>query len=446
MTGARRLAGLTWATIVGLGAVFASSGCHNKTETLDVEVAPVYSSLRDRVFSSSCAFSSCHGIGGPAAHLDLISAGACDRVVNASSCLFSERKLVVPGIPEESFLLAKVVGQDLGGLPSGSCSGSGNAPMPFGGRPLSDEKQKALREWIANGAACEDGVAHDDGGVASADASTPAVIDSLVMLSTSAIEAGQETDLRITLAEAAGKYGQVVQLSISDPSALAIPGSVFVSPGQTSTVFSVIAKRPSAGVAITARIGDSVGASPATVTVSVTGLYLAEIVNRPTTGSANGLQWIKLRNNSAVAIDLSAYSLGAGAGGATETRLPLKGILSPAGCAIVGGPLANESNGAPTYTQATDFDPDLPQALAPGTSAQFALFDVAAAELTDTIANTIANTAEPLDVVVIGDRQADAVPEPPAGASLLRSDRTHWVTSPTPQPTTCSAVANAPSQ
>jgi len=92
------------------GSIAASLGCKGGAPPTTGAMVDVSAAALDRdIFLPSCAFSSCHGGGQPAAHLDL-SAGLCAAMVVRPSCLFPERALVAPGHPEQSFLVDKLTG------------------------------------------------------------------------------------------------------------------------------------------------------------------------------------------------------------------------------------------------------------------------------------------------------------------------------------------------
>src|SRR5262245_54093801 len=69
--------------------------------------------IRAEIFDKRCA--GCHGDGASsvstgAGRLNLAGDDVCHALVNHSSCLFPNRMRVVPGKPEDSFLLDKLKG------------------------------------------------------------------------------------------------------------------------------------------------------------------------------------------------------------------------------------------------------------------------------------------------------------------------------------------------
>src|SRR5437867_334771 len=107
---------------------------------------PTIASLQDQIFSRTCATASCHDAataGGlilseHASFGNLVGVPAANPAAQAAG-----RLRVVPGDPDQSFLLAKLLGQ-LG-------PGEGSR-MPLVGRSLSPAAIDLIRRWIAAGA------------------------------------------------------------------------------------------------------------------------------------------------------------------------------------------------------------------------------------------------------------------------------------------------------
>ena len=93
----------------------------------------------EMVFQDSCGISVCHDADAPAAGLDLVSPNVEDRTidVNSSDAGCSDDVLVVPGDPDQSYLLAKILDSP------GICGGQ----MPIG-TLLSAEDTDLVRQWI----------------------------------------------------------------------------------------------------------------------------------------------------------------------------------------------------------------------------------------------------------------------------------------------------------
>lgn len=92
-----------------------------------------------QVLQADCV--ACHGAAYPSGGLDLVTDPHA-AMVGVPSALYSGLTLVVPGSPDESFLLAKVDGTQ-------ATDQGGAMPAPDG---LSDERVEAVRAWIAEGA------------------------------------------------------------------------------------------------------------------------------------------------------------------------------------------------------------------------------------------------------------------------------------------------------
>src|SRR5262249_4785487 len=156
---------------------------------------------------------------------------------------------------------------------------------------------------------------------------------------------------------------------------------------QQTVSFTANARRPG-HVSVTAKLG---GVSQ-TIPTRVGGLFLSE-VHVGISGQANNKQWVEIANTSNVAIDLSQYSIGAGAASYAETHQALNIMLPPKGCVVVGGPELTSVD-QPPYDQAFDFDPSLGFGTGVNSANGIALFDIAADQIT---AQTL-----PLDALIYG--------------------------------------------
>lgn len=101
--------------------------------------APGFAEVQSEVMPG-CAFSSCHGSSTGGLLLDGTSSDY-DRLVDVASAAAPGETLVIPGDPDNSYLVKKLEGAaDIVG-----------DPMPQMG-PLSDDKIQLVRDWIAGGA------------------------------------------------------------------------------------------------------------------------------------------------------------------------------------------------------------------------------------------------------------------------------------------------------
>jgi hypothetical protein len=91
-----------------------------------------------QITGPSCAAAGCHDADEPKADLDLVSSGLAERLADRSSIhpLCRDRAIVVPGVPQASFLMDKVLGSH------GPCGD----PMP----ELSLEERRCLVTWIGS--------------------------------------------------------------------------------------------------------------------------------------------------------------------------------------------------------------------------------------------------------------------------------------------------------
>jgi hypothetical protein len=100
---------------------------------------PSFTNVRDEVLLPSCGFSTCHGSGTGGLSLD--EAGAYDALVDVDSSGSPGNTLVIPGDPDNSYLVRKLEGgPDIVG-----------DQMPPGGE-LDADRLQLLRDWIEAGA------------------------------------------------------------------------------------------------------------------------------------------------------------------------------------------------------------------------------------------------------------------------------------------------------
>lgn len=92
------------------------------------------------ILAADCGGASCHGEGGPAADLDLVTPGVAARLAGTASTsgACGETLLIAPGDPDASLLYTKLAAEP----PCGS-------PMPLGGEPLDEGAVACVRDWIA---------------------------------------------------------------------------------------------------------------------------------------------------------------------------------------------------------------------------------------------------------------------------------------------------------
>ncbi|MBW3625739.1 MAG: hypothetical protein KY468_20280 [Armatimonadetes bacterium] len=108
-----------------------------------------FARIHKEILRPGCATSSCHNANARRAGLNLEDPlEAFALMVNHDStnaaALAQGKKRVVPGKPEESFLVTKLIG------PTDEDEG---ARMPYGADPLSETQINLVKEWIAGGAA-----------------------------------------------------------------------------------------------------------------------------------------------------------------------------------------------------------------------------------------------------------------------------------------------------
>ena len=105
-----------------------------------VASGPTFSDIQASVFTPSCATSTCHAGGAPAAGLNLDAANSYTMLVGIQSGQDPAFVRVLAGSPDNSYLVQKLEG-----------SASGGGIMPPGGA-LSQTNIDMIRQWISDGA------------------------------------------------------------------------------------------------------------------------------------------------------------------------------------------------------------------------------------------------------------------------------------------------------
>lgn len=106
-------------------------------------VASLYQREIAPMLTTSCA--SCHLTGAEAGNMSLVPDKAISTLVDVKAVGAPSLTRIVPGKPDESYLIMKLEGTHIE-------KGGSGAQMPFGAPPLSPEKIAKLRQWISEGA------------------------------------------------------------------------------------------------------------------------------------------------------------------------------------------------------------------------------------------------------------------------------------------------------
>jgi mono/diheme cytochrome c family protein len=114
----------------------------NAQATQQVAVS-LYQSDIAPMLTSSCA--SCHLTGAEAGNMSLVPDKAIATLVGVKAVGAPSQIRVVPGKPDESYVIMKLEGTHIE-------QGGSGAQMPFGAPPLAPEKIAKLRQWISEGA------------------------------------------------------------------------------------------------------------------------------------------------------------------------------------------------------------------------------------------------------------------------------------------------------
>jgi hypothetical protein len=138
---------LSWyKALLGLALVLAGCGS-GKGSTAPAAVEPTLANIQQQIFTPGCALPSCHSSAAQRGGLVLEAGRSYAQLVNTpaenSAARAAGKLRVVPGHPEQSFLIDKLAGPG---------PDEGN-PMPYTGSLLPSAQIEVIRLWITRGAA-----------------------------------------------------------------------------------------------------------------------------------------------------------------------------------------------------------------------------------------------------------------------------------------------------
>ncbi len=107
-----------------------------------VDPSATFTRVQSKVFTTSCAFSGCHGSAGTQAGLNLTAGAAYANLVNVPSTEIASIDRVEPEAPDQSYLYMKVTG----------APGIIGSRMPLGLPELTSDQTELIRNWILRGA------------------------------------------------------------------------------------------------------------------------------------------------------------------------------------------------------------------------------------------------------------------------------------------------------
>lgn len=122
-------------------ACIAATPVQSATKVKDAPV--VFARDITPILTTTCA--TCHLMGTEAGRISLAPRRAYASLVNVASVEVPKLRRVVPGHPEQSYLMMKLEGTHV-------ANGGTGARMPFGALPLAPEKIALIRRWIEQGA------------------------------------------------------------------------------------------------------------------------------------------------------------------------------------------------------------------------------------------------------------------------------------------------------
>lgn len=137
-----------------IAAVLLCTGCDEKLSDITgptPDLAPTFRSIQQNIFTATdssgrAACTNCHTTAGgrvPPVGMDLGSANAHAQIVNVAAIGRPGAIRVIPGDPENSYLIHKIEGR----------AGIAGLRMPRGGPPyLTDGQIRVIKRWIELGA------------------------------------------------------------------------------------------------------------------------------------------------------------------------------------------------------------------------------------------------------------------------------------------------------
>lgn len=134
---------VTTATAVANGTtrVVLSGGTRSDSASVTVNIPVTLSGDVQPILTANCALSGCHAGAFPAEGMNLSTGQTHGNTVGVPSNQFEGATRVIPGDPENSYLVRKIEGRNINGV-----------RMPSGGSPLTQQQINTIRAWIAAGA------------------------------------------------------------------------------------------------------------------------------------------------------------------------------------------------------------------------------------------------------------------------------------------------------
>jgi hypothetical protein len=93
------------------------------------------------------------------------------------------------------------------------------------------------------------------------------------------------------------------------------------------------------------------------ITVGAAPLLITEFLINPA-GADDQKEWVEIMNTGEGVVDLANYSLANGGVDWAVSRVQLAGLLPPGACAVIGGPISDDTNANPVYFQEVRFNPN----------------------------------------------------------------------------------------
>lgn len=138
------------------GSAIPDAGSNLSASCMAAQTASDLAFLESKVFGTACTFSGCHnGANDDAGRMDLRAGMAHASLVDKPSNVNPDYMLVVPGMPNKSYLLFMVQhfeGAQMDPPADDPPIDIGFMPQNAGGKPICAPKREAIERWIAAGA------------------------------------------------------------------------------------------------------------------------------------------------------------------------------------------------------------------------------------------------------------------------------------------------------
>jgi hypothetical protein len=134
---------LLWAGCSGDGSTLGPDGTLSDGDgDMQPTEAVTLAQLSAEIFTPRCAISGCHSGSFPAGNMSLEASRIASQIIDVASSGKPDEKRIIPGEPDNSYLLKKLRGT----------SGIVGSQMPLSGRRLTADEIARIARWVEDGA------------------------------------------------------------------------------------------------------------------------------------------------------------------------------------------------------------------------------------------------------------------------------------------------------